>query len=275
MNTLTKSELEMLRANYCQIKGHPFNHFYCPILWRDDDVPLCEGHIINQAFPNSALDWTIQRQDVDNFYGSVFEDDFLSFRYYENRSVGNAFIDKSLSKRLKPKILFNGKTVNDFVAQDDLPEQFTRLDFEHDGRVISLGLKIPPEDVIGATNENWEIVIDKDIRIAALASLIKAAHLTLFKMVGYQYALSSGGYFVGRQILGEFFYQNRGKKKSQALKNAHPFFREFSRMVRPFQVNTLDLQGTISDKLVFVCGVNNSDPWALVVFIKTSSLLSG
>jgi hypothetical protein len=141
-------------------------------------------------------------------------------------------------------------------------------------QIIQLGLKIPPEDVPAAISQKWEVAISKDIRIAALASLIKATHLTLFEMLGYRYALSLGGYFVGRQILGEFFYQNQGKRKSQVLKNAFSYFREFARMVRPLQANTLGLQGTISDKLLFVCGVHSTSPWALVIFIRTSKLLS-
>jgi len=45
-------------------------------------------------------------------------------------------------------------------------------------------------------------------------------------------------------------------------------------MVRPLQTNTFNLQGTISDKLLFVCGVNSLAPWGLVIFVRTSTLLN-
>lgn len=273
MNTSVQSKLEMLRADYSQVRGHPFAFFYCPILFKDEDAPLCRGHIVNEAFPNSASDWTVQRKDIDNFYGSAFEADFLAFRYHEERSIGNALTDRKLSKKLNPQILLNDKQVDYYFPGHDLPEQFTRLDIEHEGQVVQLGLKMPPEDVLAATDQKWEVAISKDIRIPALVSLIKAAHLTLFEILGYRYALSCGGHFVGRQILGDFFLQNHDKARPDVIESARPFFREFAHMVRPLQANSLELQGTITDKLLFICGGSRS-PWALVVFIRTSQSLS-
>src|SRR5260221_5330298 len=115
--------------------------------------------------------------------------------------------------------------------------------------------------------------ISKVVRIQAFVSLIKAAHLTLFELLGYRYALSSGGQFVGRQILGEFFLQNRDKPKGEVLANAQPFFRKFATMSRPI-VNPVDFQGTISDGRLLACRENSADdPWALIVIVKTSRML--
>ena len=71
--------------------------------------------------------------------------------------------------------------------------------------------------------------------MAALASLIKAAHLTLFEMLGYRYALSAGGYFVGKDILGQFFLNNCGQSMRKILKNAVAHFQEFVYMVQPVE----------------------------------------
>jgi hypothetical protein len=65
-----------------------------------------------------------------------------------------------------------------------------------------------PTNVLTAAGKHWEIEISRDVRIPMMVSVIKAAHLTLFEMLGYRYALSLAGYFVGRQILGEFYLQN-------------------------------------------------------------------
>jgi hypothetical protein len=68
-----QGKLELLRKDYKSIRGKPFNYFYCPILFRDENVPLCRGHIVNRAFPNSYRVWTAQRKDVDNFFWTYFE----------------------------------------------------------------------------------------------------------------------------------------------------------------------------------------------------------
>ena len=53
--TIKQTKLDELNTDYAQIKGQAFSHFFCPILFRDEDVELCEAHIINQAFPDAAL----------------------------------------------------------------------------------------------------------------------------------------------------------------------------------------------------------------------------
>jgi hypothetical protein len=89
-------------------------------------------------------------------------------------------------------------------------------------------------------------------------------------MLGYRYALSGGGHFVGRQILGEFFLLNHDKQKADVLKNAYPFFREFAHMVRPVESSGIDFQGTIADKQLLICKENSAPPWAFIVFLKMS-----
>jgi hypothetical protein len=273
MKACVKSKLERLRANYAQIKGQPFTHFYCPILFKDEDVPLCQAHIMNLSFPNSSRAWTVQRKDVDNFYGSKFETDFIALLYKENGSPGKVLADKTLSKRCHPRILVNDEPVSYFIAKDNIPEHFTPVEFHDEGQSVQLGLKMSPEDLSAVAEGEWEIEVVKDVRVPALVSLIKAAHLTLFEMLGYRYALSAGGYFVGRQVLGEFFCQNRDKSKHEVLENAHPFFREFASMVRPVQSFDLDLRGTITDGKLFVCRKSGHSPWALIVFVRTSQSL--
>ncbi len=117
------------------------------------------------------------------------------------------------------------------------------------------------------------MAIEKDIRLSALVSLIKAAHLTLFKILGYRYAFSAGGYFVGRNILGEFFLQNQGKTKKEILDNAHLFFKEFVHMARPLHSSEVNFQGTVSDNQLLFCHVNGN-PWATIVFVKSAHIVN-
>lgn len=271
MNVQLQSKLEILRADYHRVTGYSFSHFFCPVLFQDENTSLCKAHIINHAFPNSSRKWTVQRKDVDVFYGSNFEADFFQIQYREAGSVSHAITNKNLNKNLNPKITVDGRLIDYFISQGEIPKQFTPVLFENeDGQSVLLGLKITPEEFVLLQEHKWDVEVSKDIRVSALVSLIKAAHLTLFELIGYSYALSAGGYFVGWEILGMFFSQNHNRSKSEILANALPYFREFANMVRPFQSLNFDLKGTISDGLLFICKDSNELPWAFVVLIKTS-----
>jgi hypothetical protein len=111
MKEKIRHRINALQADFQTIAGSKFRHFYCPILYRDEDVTLCRAHIINNALPDSARNWTIQRKDVDNFYGNVFESDFMAIKYKNGRTVADAFVDRDLSHVLKPRILADGEPI--------------------------------------------------------------------------------------------------------------------------------------------------------------------
>ena len=273
MNESFKQTLDELNADYTQIKDQPFSHFFCPILFRDEIVTLCEAHIINQSFPDAPRTWTIQRKDVDNFYGAYFESEYTAVQH-KGHTPGDILADKKLSKLFKPQILVDGTPVEYFKADREVPKEFTRIEFDNNGQIIQLGLKISPEEFLKKKESNWEMAMSKDIRVSALVSLIKAAHLTLFKILGYRYALSSGGYFVGRNILGEFFLQNKGKTKKEILENAFSFFKEFAHMVRPLDTSEIAFQGTITDKQLLLCQKYGDIAWATIVFARTAQTIN-
>jgi hypothetical protein len=274
MKADVKSKLERLRAGYIEVRGQPFAHFFCPVLFVDEVVSLCQAHIINKAFRKSSRAWTVQRTDVDNFYGSAFESDFILIQYKtESWSPGRVITEADLRKQFDPRLLVDDKPVEYFLAQGSFPEDYTPIEIESSDKTVQLGLKLHPSRFVSVAGRNWEIEIDKDVRISALVSLIKAAHLTLFEMIGYRYALSAGGYFVGRQILGQFFCENHERPRAELLDLAVPFFREFANMVRPVLSCSFDIQGPISDSQLLACRGASASPWALIVFIKTSRML--
>lgn len=265
---IQQTKLNELNADYTQIKGQPFSHFFCPILFKDEDTALCKAHIVNQAFPGAPQDWTIQLKDIDNFYGAYIESEFVALQH-RNQTHGDIITNHQLSKSFKPQILVDDKPVDFFVANGKVPKNFTSLQFDNNGIITDMGLKISPKDFLAAKDKNWQVSIEKDIRVPALVSLIKAAHLTLFEMLGYKYAFSAGGYFVGRHILGEFYLQNRGKTKKEILTNANSFFKEFAHMVRPLQSSEIAFQGTVSDNQLLLCQKEGDIAWACIVFVKT------
>jgi len=182
-------------------------------------------------------------------------------------------VDRDLSKKLHPKIHMGGEVVQHFVAHGPVPSHFTEAFVDSPSGATRLGLKIHPDDARAAMSKGCQIIIEKDVRLPALVSLLKAAHLTLFEMLGYRYALSAGGHFLGRTVLGDFFLRNRDLSKADVLIDAMSHFPEFANMMRPVLTTPSELQGTVSDRFLFVCRCETETPWALMVFIRTSDLL--
>ncbi len=262
-----------LRSDCERSVGSPFLNFYCPILFRDEEVPLCKAHIVNTAFPSSHRCWVVQRKDLDNFYGSHFENDFVDIQYRGKNFTESILADPYLSKNLSPKIRFGDKGIEHFVASGPVPANFTEAAVGGPSGPVRLGLKIHPDDAVTEIKNDWSIVIEKDIRLPALVSILKAAHLTIFKMLGYSYALSAGGHLLGWEILGKFFLGNHALARPQVLANARAHSTEFANMVRPLLDPPADVQGTASDQFVFVCRSGSETPWGIVVFVRTSNLV--
>jgi hypothetical protein len=266
-------KLTSLRSDFQNHFGGPCSHFYCPILFRDEDVDLCKAHIVNAAFPDSTRNWTVQRADVDSFYGSAFESDFVNIQYRGKQLADNILADPHLSKKLRPKIRINGQDIEHFVAHGPVPSHFTETVVVGPSGPVRLALKIHPSDAFTATGNDWSITIEKDIRLPALVSIVKAAYLTMFDMLGYSYPLSAGGRLVGWDILGRFFLCNRGLGKAKVIANGQAHFKEFANMVRPLLDPPVEVHGTASDRFVFVCRCDADTPWGMIVFVRTSHLV--
>jgi hypothetical protein len=270
--------LELARDDFARVTGAPFENFYCPILFRDEQATLCRGHIVSQAFPNSPRRWTVQRRDVDSFFGWAFEEEFLGIQYLSGRlSPENVLVDRSLSRRLRPKIALQGEEVQHYARQTKhaVPASFSRLDLETSGGTASFVLKIAPEELIPFTGSpgGLEIVLERDLRLAALVSLLKAAHLTLFDLLGYRYVLSSGGWLLGKSILGVFVSSAQADDdRNWVHARARGHFADFVHLVRPVLRDAADPRlgrSTLEDGIVWICGNEPHVPWALMVFVRT------
>lgn len=71
-------------------------------------------------------------------------------------------------------------------------------------------------------------------------------------------------------MLGQFFQQSQTKSKPAVLDDARRFFALAAHMVRPALKTPGELAGTITDRTMLLCRSSTGDPWALVVFIRTS-----
>ena len=263
--------LEDLRGQYTRLTTRPFKHFYCPILFRDEDVELCQGHVVNAAFPGSDRTTVLQRTDVDSFFGSRFEADFVLLAERGLHDPVDVLLDPKLRRKLRPRLTLDGQPVAHYSPRGAVPPVHSQLAVERPGGLsVPLALKLTPTETLSSMDGKWDLVIEKDIRLAALVSLLKAAHLSLFSLLGYSYALSAGGRFVGWDVLGQFVVNNITADRTSVLANAATHFAEFTSLVRPMLSWPEYVHGTVTDNELFLC-TGSPKPWAFAVFVRTGS----
>jgi len=102
------------------------------------------------------------------------------------RRCSAVLADKRRARQLEPAVYLDGHKIEHYVARGDVPAQHSKCAVDFNGPTVSLGLKLHPDDTLAAAERNWEIRIEQDVRLGAFVSLLKAAHLTLFDMLGYR-----------------------------------------------------------------------------------------
>jgi hypothetical protein len=246
--------------------GQSFQHFFCPILQIDENTELIKAHIVNQSFPDSPKDWTVQRKDVDGFYGTHFESGFTKLQYAGTK-VEDILADSSLYNKLYPFLLHDNQPVEMYPDKGHTPAQHSPIVFSDAGNKL-FSVKMHPNELKEKMRDNWEIGYQVDTTLESIVSLIKSAHLTLFHLLGYRYARTSTSYFVGNDILGRFFRKNCYEKDRKIVRdNAALFFEEFKQIVRPVEALGWTSQGTVTDKTLLVCRNISNNIWAMVVFV--------
>ena len=260
-----------LKRDFESAAGKTWNYFYCPILHQDENTQLCRAHIINAAFKEADRSWTLQRADVDNYYGSLFEADFVAMDKKDDPIVEEALMDKDVARQFRPKFVLDGDVMEHYIPSsvDAVPEGHTTFAFHLDDGIVPYTLKLAPAQVMQSPDGRWEVLVDKDIRLAALVSLLKCAHLTLFHLLGYRYALSSGGLHLGKDILGRYFLQTRELPRKEAIEIAKSHFQPYASVVRPVISMSADFKGTLTDGYFYACG-SGANTWGLGVLIQFS-----
>ena len=268
-----KKALVPLREDYARATGKPFRHFYCPLLLKDEATALCMGHVVNQAFPDSCRTRVVQRADVDNFYGSVAEAEFTAMLAARGAGLEGIFAS-GCSKRIKRRIVVDGEDCKYYPYRGNMNPQHSRIVLENEkgGDVQHLVLEKSNQEMLDIQHKPWSLVVECDVRVAALATLIKAAYLSLFRLFGYAWALSAAGLSIGHDLLGRFYRENVGKSLADAKEAAKSFFRPYVHMVRPILGCTgTPPRGTIEDNRAGVCFGSSGHPFAVAVCVRTGT----
>lgn len=262
--------VEELRRDYAVEWGAPFNHFCCPILRTDEPVDLCKGHVINKAFGNCNV-WVPQRADIDNFYGSIAEAAFVDVVQGRGKTPLEKWLDPTLRKRHRPRLEFEGVELEHYFSNTprqvagQTPVQIVGAS----GAVVSnFVVKESPDTLMRLHGKDIQVVIERDYGPAVIASILKAAHLTLFHLLGYRYVFAPDGMFLSH-ILGEFFLAHRGTPRNQLDDATAKHFRQWSRMISPMIIqNASLLRGTVVDRRLLACVGGSEGIFAIGAIIQ-------
>jgi hypothetical protein len=260
--------------------GAPFEHFYCPMLMKDEPAELILGHVVNEKFEDVPEFKITQRKDIDGWYGSMFEADFLNLVRFQERTVHdeNLFEGKP-PPALKPVITVGGEPLDYYHLKDpdNTPiNEHTLMEINRkNGEFLRIALKKTAEEVMALQNLKWQTEVFADCRIAAVVSVIKAAYLTLFWKLGYRYVLSTAGLSIGRELLGRFYLENRGRSRQQVQAAAAEYFRPYFNMVRPAEPTGEHApRGTIEDNRVFIWLGSSGLGLGIGVFVRVNKRLN-
>jgi hypothetical protein len=269
-------QLNSLRIDYQTICGKPFDHFFCPILFKDEPTELCLGHIVNEKMPASSGIRVVQRKDVDGFYGHAFESHFTPLVQAQAKNFKGVLFDEELSKKMRPRIQADGEDVKHHLYRGHMSDDQTGISLEVDGKSLRLVLHKRPEEMAAETGRKWQIVVERDCRLSAVVSLIKSGYLTLFKLLGYRYVDSPAGLGVGYDILGRFYRDFHDRTADEIHRGAFEFFRPYIHMIRPIVGATGTMPvGTINDHTAMVCFGSSGPPFAMIVSVKTGTQVHG
>jgi hypothetical protein len=264
--------IEELSHDYEALSGRPWEHFYCPILRIDEVTDICKGHVVPKAFRCCSA-WVPQRKDVDNFFGTIAEAAFVDVVSDRKKDVLSIWLDRDLANRHRPRIESEGKPLDCYFPKQfkAIPGQtrFKLVD-ENDVHLCDVVVKLTEGESTALLNKQVELVVDRDYRPAVIASLLKAAHLTLFKMFGYRHVFSLCGSFVA-DILREFFESSNDKSRNEIEHALGGFFRQFESMIVPLVADDGFLGGTAVDGRILACVGSTKGFFAIGITVKAGS----
>ncbi|MCY2987543.1 MAG: hypothetical protein NTY19_06725 [Planctomycetota bacterium] len=264
--------VEMCRQDFEAERGRPFDHFFCPILHCDQDVELCKGHVIPDAF-GTCRAWVPQRKDVDNFFGSVAEADFLGVVQDRGKSPFDLWIDRKTRSRHRPRLEHQCVNLDYYFPKRVDPvagQTIVHVAGDQGERLCDVVVKASRDQMMNLVGEQLQIVIDQNFRAAIVASVLKAAHLTLFKMLGYRYVFSAGGQYLA-DILSRFYLLNHGSTQNVSDEVLSKYFGPLGCMISPMMVRSGTApQGTVLDNQVLACVGATQGVFALGVVVKAA-----
>lgn len=197
---------ETIRQSWDKKRGP--RRFTCPITLRECEVEeLIGGHILNEKLAKANRRTGIQYGKVDNFYGTTVEPGFIRYwnqkdksfldQIKENKDVRVCFADGSRAEAF----LANSRSAR--KASGKFPNIILRRDGVEDIELFVRTTKDDPRLNGGVDLETSGEFVPAHV----IASMLKAAHLALFDLMGYQAIYDPCGDSLRRSLNQYFQHQ--------------------------------------------------------------------
>lgn len=265
--------VDVLRSDCKDESGKAFNNFLCPILHIDEPVELCRGHVIPDAF-KTCNEWVPQRKDIDAFYGSMAEAEFIGAIKDQSKSAFEKWVDPELNRRHRPRFRVNDVELPYYFPKEpaNVPGHTSVKLVGVDGETLCNVVVKKSFDEMKALNpREFQVIVERDYRPAVIASVLKAAHLTLFQMLGYRHVFSPGGQYLAA-ILKQFYLAQRQRPRDELQAALAAHFQPLVRMVSQMHIQgECNLRGTVMDKRILACMGAKEGPFAMGVIVPAGT----
>lgn len=263
------SLLEAYLADFASCASYRPTDFFCPILLEESPcVELIDGHVLPQSLRTASRATVLQRKDVDNFFGHTVEAELVGFvnsvAYTKSEFLERAKGVSIVSETAGPLALF--------TPNPKSSPPFPRIGLrDSKGQTIATPHVKGTLDDLGGSSGMAEVQGTMSFHKPSIdAAMLKAAHLALFKLAGYQWALSAAGQYASKP-LRQFVRSSGSRSDVEAMFGG--FSSAFHVILSPsFPFDTLaDSKVILHDKL---SDPGQADPFAIsCVFSVNARLL--
>jgi hypothetical protein len=223
---ITRDRIRPYLDNYAEVTKERKDKFVCPITLEECDLgQLIEGHILNKKLNTASRRTVVQWADPDNFYGTRVEPAIID--YLNLKDVGEFGLVRGAYKiqiQLLDGTEYEAFPLKDEAAIRKVEERFPVLDMNRNGERMFFAIKTARNDpkILKQMTGQAEIAITRNyLTTHWTAGMLKAAHLTMFDMLGYAAIFNPFGDSLRRQ-LAQYFY-DKGKSE-----DASSYFGEFA-----------------------------------------------
>ena len=273
------------QASYFHVHGKKLDRFFCPILMTDGrDERICRGHITPGGTGGKLKVPQLER--VDNFFGSAVQHHADSWAKAQEMNELEILSDESIHRSLGTVLLLDDNEVEVFPTKKQarsLPETMTAAFVSLDGKPDKwFGIRVSTADAERTISNTTKLTVSNrhDPSSSVFATLIHAAHLTMFYLLKYEYAFSSSGYSVGTTL--RTFYErchpntgNSALHSGQISVFVHDVFQPFRNICRQMNAVPERLSRSSCESRWFINLIDlNNQPWALGVAVKFDSTVN-
>ena len=158
----------------------------------------------------------------------MVEADFISAVQDRSKPAFQKWIDPKLNRRYRPQLYSKGQGVEYYITKQiaSVPGHTPLVVVNPNGDLLgNIVIKKRPDEVMELHATDLQVVAVPPAHFvpAIIASVLKAAHLTMFNLLGYKHVFSTAGQYLAG-ILREFFEKYRNTKKNSLSKELATIF---------------------------------------------------